>query len=252
MKALPLFAAVCLGAAAGALRAESASGLVEQARALDRQLKAAEALALYQRAETLEPKNTAIQLGIARQYRHLMADAPSPQEKLRLGERALASAKRAAALAPDSSEAQASIALSYGKLLPLESSKDQIETARRVKAAAERALRLDPDNDIAWHVLGRWHEGYADLSGIRRALGELLYGKLPTSTYDEAAECFRKALEANPRRLVHYIELGRVYAKMGRDAGARRLIEAGLAMPSIEKEDAEEKQLGRETLRTLH
>jgi tetratricopeptide (TPR) repeat protein len=241
-----------LCAVAGALRAESASNLLEQARALDRQLKAAEALALYQRAETLEPRNVAILLGIARQYRHLMADASSPQEKLLLGGRALDSAKRAVVLAPDSSEAQASVALSYGKLLPLESSKEQIETARRVKAAAERALRLDQTNDIAWHVLGRWHEGYADLTGIRRALGELLYGKLPTSTYDEAAKCFRKALEANPHRLVHYIELGRVYAKMGRDAEARRLIEAGLAMPSVEKEDAEEKQLGRETLRTLH
>jgi tetratricopeptide (TPR) repeat protein len=252
MKAFPLFAAVWLCAVAGALRAESTNDLVEQARALDRQLKAAEALALYQRAAALEPKDTAILLGIARQYRHLMADASSPQEKLLLGGHALDFAKRAATLAPDSSEAQASVALSYGKLLPLESSKEQIETARRVKAAAERALRLDPDNDIAWHVLGRWHEGYADLTGIRRALGELLYGKLPTSTYAEAAKCFRRALDANPRRLVHYIELGRIYAKMGRDAGARQLIEAGLAMPSIEKEDAEEKQLGRETLRTLH
>ncbi len=73
--------------------------------------------------------------------------------------------------------------------------------------------------------------------------GELLYGKLPTSTHDEAAKCFRKAIAANPRRLIHYIELGRVYAQMGHDAEARQLIEQGLAMPNVDKEDPAEKQL---------
>jgi tetratricopeptide (TPR) repeat protein len=244
---------VAAGLWAGAvLRAESAGDLVEQARVLDRKLNASTALALYLRAESLEPKNVDILLGIARQYRHLMADATTPPEKLRLGWLALTAAKRAAAIAPDNSEAQASVALSYGKLVPLESSKDQVETSRRIKAAAERALQLDRGNDIAWHVLGRWHEGYAELSSVRRTIGELLYGKLPTSTHDEAAKCFRKAIAANPRRLIHYIELGRVYAKMGRDAEARQFIEQGLAMPNVDKEDPAEKQLGRETLKTLH
>jgi tetratricopeptide (TPR) repeat protein len=251
MKIFVLLVAAWL-CAGGVLRAESAGDLVEQARVLDRKLNASAALALYLRAEGLAPKNVDILLGIARQYRHLMADATTTPEKLRLGGLALDAAKRAAALAPDNSEAQASVALSYGKLVPLESSKDQVETSRRIKAAAERALQLDSGNDIAWHVLGRWHEGYAELSSVRRTLGELLYGKLPTSTHDEAAKCFRKAIAANPRRLIHYIELGRVYAKMGRDAEARQLIEQGLAMPNVDKEDPAEKQLGRETLKTLH
>jgi len=240
---------LCVG---GVLRAQSAGDLVEQARVLDRKLNASAALALYLRAESLEPKNVDILLGIARQYRHLMADATTPPEKLRLGGLALDAAKRAAALAPDNSEAQASVALSYGRLLSLESSKDQVETSRRIKVAAERSLQLDRGNDIAWHVLGRWHEGYAELSGMRRTLGELLYGKLPTSTHAEAAKCFRNAIEANPSRLIHYIELGRVYAQMGRTAEARQLIEQGLAMPNVDKEDPSEKQLGRETLKTLH
>jgi tetratricopeptide (TPR) repeat protein len=251
MKTLLLLAAACM-CTAGVLRAESAGELLQKARILDRKLNAMEALALYQRAEKLESRNVEVLLGIARQYRHLMADASARQEKLRLGALALDYAKRAAALAPDNSEAQSSVALSYGRLLPLESTKEQVETSRRIKAAAERALRLDRTNDIAWHVLGRWHEGYAELTGMRRTLGELLYGKLPVSTHDEAAKCFRKALEANPRRLIHYIELGRTYAQMGRDAEARQLIEQGLSMPNVDKEDPAEKQLGRETLATLH
>ncbi len=53
------------------------------------------------------------------------------------------------------------------------------------------------------------------------------------STNEDAARCFQKALQANPRRLVHYIELGIVYAKMGRSAEARKLIEKGLKLPNM-------------------
>ena len=60
------------------------------------------------------------------------------------------------------------------------------------------------------------------------------------------------AIAANPARLMHYIELGRTYARMGRTSEARKLIEKGLAMPNIEKDDPEVKARGRETLAGLN
>jgi hypothetical protein len=51
---------------------------------------------------------------------------------------------------------------------------------------------------------------------------------------------------------MHYIELGRVYAQMGRKDDARRCINKGLAMPDAEKDDEETKAHGRETLKTIH
>jgi hypothetical protein len=50
---------------------------------------------------------------------------------------------------------------------------------------------------------------------------------------------------------VHYVELGRAYAQMGRTAEARRFIEKGLAMPNVEKDDPETKRRGQETLAKL-
>jgi hypothetical protein len=47
--------------------------------------------------------------------------------------------------------------------------------------------------------------------------------------------CFQKAIEINPNRLMHYVELGQTYAQMGKTADARRLIAKGLAMPDVEK-----------------
>ena len=236
----------------GGLRAESAADLIRQGYALDLKLKAARALALYQQAEKLQPRNVVILVRIARQYRHLMADASDPAEKLRLARLALDSSVRAVTLDPNDSDAQLAVAITLGKMLPLESSGEQVQSSRRIKEAVDRALKLNPHNDLAWHVLGRWHQGYAELSSVRRTLGEMLYGKLPTSTEADAARCFEKAIAANPNRLMHYIELGRTYARMGRTAEARRLIEKGLAMPNVEKDDPDVKQRGRETLSGLN
>jgi hypothetical protein len=62
----------------------------------------------------------------------------------------------------------------------------------------------------------------------------------------------RRALEQNLNRLMHYIELGRVYAQMGRRDEARVYIifiyNKGRAMPDAEKDDPEVKQHGRERL----
>ena len=188
---------------------------------------------------------------IARQYRHLMADATTSDEKLRLGRIALDYAQRAAELAPNDSEAQLSVAISYGKMLPLMGIKEQIEASRQIKEAADKAIKLDPRNDLAWHVLGRWHRVLSDVSMLKRALGSLLYGKLPQTTTEEAVKCFEKAIELNPNRLMHYVELGRAYAQMGRTAEARRFIEKGLGMPNVEKDDPETKRRGQEALAKL-
>ena len=91
----------------------------------------------------------------------------------------------------------------------------------------------------------------AGVSGAKRALASLLYGELPAGSNAEAVVCFQRAIQINPNRLMHYIELGIVYAQMGKSADARRVIVQGLAMPDVEKDDPEIKRRGRETLAKL-
>jgi|UniRef100_UPI003783EC45 tetratricopeptide (TPR) repeat protein len=234
-----------------ASHAQSANDLMGSGDAFDRKFQADKALQHYLPAEKLEPQNVPLLLRIARQYRHLMTDASSSAEKLRLGGMALGYGKRAAALAPNDSEAQLSPAITYGKMLPLQGSKEQVDASPRIKAGADKAIKLDPRNDVAWHVLGRWHQALANVGGVKRALGGLLYGKLPTTTNEAAVACFDKAIAINPNRLRHYIELGRTYAQMGKNAEARLFIQKGMSMPNMEHDDPELKQRGREALAKL-
>jgi tetratricopeptide (TPR) repeat protein len=231
--------------------AQSVDELLKKGEVFDQRFEAGEALNFYLAAEKLEPKNVRILVRIARQYRHLMADTTAKEEKLRLGRIALGYAQRAAALAPNDAEAQLSIAITYGKMLPFLGTKEQVDTSPRIKSAVDKTLQLDPTNDTAWHILGRWHRVLADVSALKRALAAAIYGRLPKGSNEEAVKCLEKAIALNPNRSMHYIELGRVYAQMGRKNDARKFIQKGLAMPNVEKDDPETKARGRETLEKL-
>ena len=253
----PPFPQHSLGSAgAGSARArrtgaESAEELIQKGDVFYAKLQPAEALKFYLPAEKLDPNNVRLLVRIARQYRHLMSDATKTSEKQQLGNTAVDYAQRAVALAPNDPETQLALAISYGKMLPLEETKQQIATSRLIKIAADKVIALDPNNDLAWQVLGRWYLGLAEVGGVKRALARVAYGKLPPAKYEDAVRCFEKAIALNPNRLMHYIELGRTYAKMGRDADARKFITKGLAMPETEKDDPETKNLGRQILKKL-
>ena len=244
-----LCSTIVLVCAAGA--AESPDDLIAKGDVFDETFRATEALQFYLPAEKLQPSNVHVLVCIARQYRYLLADAQTREEKLRLGGIALNYAQKAAALAPENSEAQLSVAISYGKMLPFMDTKSQFQASPYIKAYAEKAIRLDPGNDLAWHVLGRWHRTLSDVNMLKRTVASFMYGQLPKTTTEKAVNCFEKALEINPRRLMHYVELGRAYAQMGKTEEARRFIEKGLSMPNLEKDDPETKRRGQETLAKL-
>ena len=240
---------LCFSAATA--RAETAAALIAKGDSFDEHLEASEALKYYLPANELEPDNVDLLVKIARQYRHLMSDTTVKSEKLRLGNISLQFAQRAATLAPNDAEAQLSPAISYGKMMPYMGSRDQVDASPKIKEAVDRTLRLDPDNDTAWHILGRWNRVLADINVIKRLLAGALYGSLPVTTNEEAERCLQKAIALNPNRVIHYIELGRIYAQMGRNEEARKYLEKGLSMPNKEKDDPEAKATGEEVLKKL-
>ena len=232
--------------------AESADDLIDKGKVFDKKFQANDALPLFLSAEKLEPKNPELMVRIARQYRYLMTDAPDTQEKLRLGRIALDYSMRAAACGPKDSDAQLAPAITLGKMLPYMPSKEQVAASPRIKESVDKALAINPENDNAWHILGRWNRTLAEISGMKRTVAGLIYGQLPKGSLEEAEEDMKKAIALNPHRLMHYIELGRIYAAMGKNEEAREFINKGLGMRVTEKDDPETKERGREALAKIH
>jgi tetratricopeptide (TPR) repeat protein len=115
---------------------EPADVLIAKGDAFYNKLQAAEALKFYLPAEKLEPNNVRLLVRISREYRHLMSDAVKPEQKFSLGSTALDYAKRAVTLDPNDPDAQLALAISYGKLQPLEGSRQRFEASRIIKNAA--------------------------------------------------------------------------------------------------------------------
>ncbi len=235
----------------GAMSAATVDELIKEGNVHDQSFRPKDALKSYLPAEKMDPDNVDLLLRIARQYRHEMADTGAVAEKNRYAATALGYAQRAVALAPKNAEAHLSVAICHAKALELYSNKEKMAALRQVKASADKSLSLDSNNDVAWYILGRWHEKVAELSTLKRKVAEIAYGGLPKATNDDAAKCFRKAISINPNRSPYNIDLGITYAAMGNHADARKHIEKGLAMPNSGKDDHETKKRGRDLLATL-
>ncbi len=230
---------------------EPAQELIARGDACERNLQTEQALEFYLAAEKLDPKDADLLVCIARQYRHLMHHCKSDEQKLKFGEVALQYGQRAAALEPKNSDAVLSEAISYGKMLPYQGARQQVANSPKIKACAERAIHLNPRNDTAWNVLGRWHRVLADVGGVKRTLASVIYGNLPEGSNEEAVKCFQNAIEIAPQRIIHHVELGRVYAQMGEENKAKTTLEKALAMRSTEKDDAQAKVDARAVLEKL-
>jgi len=234
-----------------AIASADPAALMKQGDAFDADFKAQQALECFLEVEKATPTNAALKVKIARQYVFRMRDLSSKTAQIDSAQTGLRYAEEAVKLAPKFSDAHLSIAICLGKLTPLLGNKEMIEASQRIKTSAEKAVALDPKSDLAWHLLGRWHQGVAGLGGVTRALASMVYGRMPQGSNEEAIRCFQKALEINPQRLIHHVELGRTYAQAGEADLARKFLKAGLAMQNQDFDDPETKQRGRAALSEL-
>ena len=237
---------------ASVLKAQSVQELVTMGDALDEKNQNSDALALYVKADAIKPNNAEILRRLSKQYAQLMLDASSSSAKADLGGKALDAAKRAVAADPNNSQAHLALAIVYGRLALDESARRKIELSRLIKQEAETAARLDPGNDLAWYVLGRWNYEIANFNPVLKALAQTIYGKLPDASMEKAVECFQRAIALQPRRAIHHLELARAYLALGETQKARQELKTGLALPSTDKDDDDNKERARATLSQLN
>ena len=237
------------GAARGLAQNPRLLALLEEGDRQESSLGSRAALTSFLEAETLEPNNAAVLVRIAKEYSDLIDETKPPREAERLGETALAYAKRAVSLEPSSAKAHLCLAVCYGKLTDFADARTRVEYARATKEEADKSLALDPTDDYAYHVLGRWNYGVANLNPFVKWIAQISYGGLPDASNEEAAKDYKKAAEIAPQRIVHHNELARVYVALGKNDLARKEWQTVLDLPAANKADEAAKQEAKEALR---
>lgn len=226
------------------------TSLLKQGDNEDRQGHTRAALACFREAEALDPQNVAVLLRIAKQYSDLVGDSKPAETAHAVADKALEYSKRAVELDPTSAKGRLSLAIAYGRLTDFVGNKVKLEYSKLIKDETVKSIALDPSDDFAWHVLGRWHFGVANVNAMLKAMANLIYGGMPPASNGEAAKCLKKAAELAPQRIIHHSELARVYRAMGKRDLAAKEWQTVLALPALDKEDEKDKREAQTVLGT--
>jgi len=144
----------------------------------------------------------------------LIPDSLGGSERDSLFARAEALALRAVAADSTGPEGHFAVAATVGRAALTMGKRERIRRAKVVREEALRTLALDPTHDGAYHVLGRWNAEVMRLSGFSRFfakkfLGAGIFGE---ASWDQAIANLQKAVELDPGRIYHRLELARIYA----------------------------------------
>ncbi|MDQ3697896.1 MAG: hypothetical protein M3373_07710 [Gemmatimonadota bacterium] len=134
---------------------------------------------------------------------------------------------RAVAAEPNDAEGHFGLARSLGRVALTVGVRDRVKYAGDVRAHALEALRFDPNHPGALHVMGRWNAEVMRVSGFARFMAKtFLGGKVfDTASWAEARRFMEKAVEVDPDRLTHHLDLAEILADMGEKAKAREQFE---------------------------
>ena len=132
--------------------------------------------------------------------------------------------------------------------LLFEGGQRKVELSKEVKEEAARAAQLNSREDLAYHVLGVWNREMVELNWMLKKFAELLYGKFPAASLDNATTYLERAAELAPERLAHHVELGLTYASARQWQKADAELSRAVAMPKSWVTDDYYKRLAKQNL----
>ncbi|RYY67665.1 MAG: hypothetical protein EOO13_14295 [Chitinophagaceae bacterium] len=143
---------------------------------------------------------------------------------------------------PLSDQANVCMAMILGKSTLTKSGKEKLKNARAIKTHLDVALKTNPNNYLAWHILGRWNYELSNVTAIERAGAKVFYGGVPEGTLKNAISSLEKARSLQPYFILNCISLANAYHKDGQKAKAMGLLKALQAFPVKTEDDAKHKQ----------
>jgi tetratricopeptide (TPR) repeat protein len=154
------------------------------------------------------------------------------------------------AVAADSSGADGHFALaaSVGRRSLSLGQKARIRRASVTRREALRTIELNPGHDGAYHILGRWNAEIRRISGLSRFFAKTFLGAgvFGQASWSRAIANVKKAVELDPRRIAHHLELARIYADRKQLADAEAQLHEVESLPAREIMDSAYKQQAAE------
>lgn len=190
-------------------------------------LNASSALAHYEAALAAEPTMAPALWKASLESADLGEASKDEAQRRALYAKAEGYARRAVAASPEAADAHFALARALGRAALSMGKRDRVKYAGDVRTHALKALELNPGHAGALHVMGMWHAEVMRLSGLERFFAKNLLGGrvFDTANWNEAVSYMERAVAAEPDRITHRLDLGRIYADVGSRAKAREQLE---------------------------
>lgn len=229
--------AVCVIALAGPLSAQTAAEHVALGDRNHAAMNAAGALGHFQAALDADPKNVEALWRASSEAVDLGEFNDAARDSLyRLAEQY---ARRAVEADSTSSMAHFSLAKALGRRALSLGVRDRVKYAAEVRKEALASLKIDSLNPGALHTMGVWHRHVMTLSGFSRFIAKnILGGKvLEEANLNDAARFLERATALEPERIIHRVELAKVYRDRGEMVKAREQYQLALRLKPADYND---------------
>ena len=213
----------------------------------------AAALSNYERAVQAEPRSYVALWKAAREAVDLGEFETNIPTRTALYVRATDYARRAVAANANDAEGHFQLSRAVGRTALAANPRDRVKYAVEVRETALKALQYQPRHPGALHVLGVWNAEVMRLNGILRSVAKAFLGGqvLGSATWAEASRYLELAVAVEPNRLVHHLDLARIFRDAGRPNEARAAYQAALRAPLQDANDDHYRQSADDELKKL-
>jgi tetratricopeptide (TPR) repeat protein len=166
---------------------------------------------------------------------------PARDSLYRLAERY---ATRAVAANPAGADGWFALANAIGRTSLTLGKKERVQRAAEIRTAALKAIEINPQQDGAFHVMGRWNAEIMRLSGFQRFFAKSFLGGAVFSqaSWDNAVAYMLRAVALRPEFIYHHYDLALIYLDTKHWASAREQLEIIPSLPLIDVMDPVWKQ----------
>jgi len=230
----------------------SSLDLISHGDAAYKKLDNKAALEFFKKALETDPENYEAAWKSARAYVDVGEKLSDTKERRSYYEKGYDCAQKAVAINPNGSKGHLFLSIAIGRVALDAGAKERVKLSKEVKSEVDKALAIDPQDDVAWHVLGRWHRRLSSLSWIEKNFANMFLGGVPKeASMENAVDCFKEAIQLNPSHINHHLELGITYEKMGKKELAVEAYSEVLELPIRDADDQDHKKEAEERLKKM-
>lgn len=149
-------------------------------------------------------------------------------------------ASRAVASDPAGADGHFALAASVGRVSLTLGQRERIRRAAIIRSEALRTIALNPRHDGAYHILGRWNAEIMRISGLGRFFAKNFLGAgiFKQASWAKAIYNMEKAVQLDPGRIYHHLELAEIYADRKRLADVDTQLQLVDSLPEREVMDS--------------